>query len=93
MKILFNQIRQGLAKQGGYVLQIDGTVSVKTKTLYIFRDNISGTVLYAALARDEKEMLPTVALRISLYVMCNQPRGILNNKRKETFINLNSLIL
>ncbi len=41
------RIRQGLIKQGGYVLQIDGTVSVKTKTLYIFRDNISGTVLYA----------------------------------------------
>ncbi len=49
------EIRQGLAKQGGYVLQIDGTVSVKTKTLYIFRDNISGTVLYASLARDEKD--------------------------------------
>lgn len=49
------EIRQGLIKQGGYVLQIDGTVSVKTKTLYIFRDNISGTVLYAALARDEKD--------------------------------------
>lgn len=49
------EIRQGLAKQGGYVLQIDGTVSVKTKTLYIFRDNISGTVLYAALAGDEKD--------------------------------------
>jgi hypothetical protein len=48
-------IRQGLVKQGGYVLQIDGTVSVKTKTLYIFRDNISGTVLYAALAGDEKD--------------------------------------
>lgn len=49
------EIRHGLAKQGGYVLQIDGTVSVKTKTLYIFRDNISGTVLYAALARNEKD--------------------------------------
>jgi len=43
-------IRQAIAKQGGYVLQIDGTVSVKTKTLYIFRDNVSGTTLYAALA-------------------------------------------
>ncbi len=49
------KIQQGLAKQGGYVLAIDGTVSVKTKTLYIFRDNISGTVLYAALSRDEKD--------------------------------------
>ncbi len=35
------------------MLQIDGTVSVKTKTLYIFRDNISGTALYAALAKDD----------------------------------------
>jgi len=49
------EICKALAKQGGYVLQIDGTVSVKTKTLYIFRDNISGTILYAALARDDKD--------------------------------------
>lgn len=49
------RIRQGLIKQGGYVLQIDGTVSVKTKTLYIFRDNISGAVLYATLAGDDKD--------------------------------------
>jgi len=49
------EIRQGLAKQGGYVLAIDGTVSVKTKTLYIFRDNISGTILYASLAGDDTD--------------------------------------
>lgn len=49
------EIRNRLVQQGGYVLQIDGTVSVKTKTLYIFRDNISGTILYASLARDDTE--------------------------------------
>jgi arginine repressor len=49
------EIRKKLTQQGGYVLQIDGTVSVKTKTLYIFRDNISGTILYAALARDDTD--------------------------------------
>ena len=46
-------IQQAIVKQGGYVLQIDGTVSTKTKTLYIFRDNISGTTLYAALANHD----------------------------------------
>ncbi|HEY9246811.1 MAG TPA: hypothetical protein VIO11_08200 [Candidatus Methanoperedens sp.] len=55
------KIRQGLAKQGGYVLQIDGTVSVRTKTLYIFRDNISDTILYSALAgNDTDEVKPLV---------------------------------
>ena len=44
------KIRQGLAKQGGRVLQIDGPVSVRTRTLYIFRDNINDTILYSALA-------------------------------------------
>jgi hypothetical protein len=48
-------IRKGLIKQGGYVLQIDGTVSVNTKTLYIFRDNISGTILYSDLAKDDTD--------------------------------------
>lgn len=55
------EIRRGLAKQGGYVLQIDGTVSVRTKTLYILRDNISDTILYSALAgNDTDEVKPLV---------------------------------
>ncbi len=55
------EIRQGLAKQGGYVLQIDGTVSVRTKTLYIFRDNISDTILYSALTgNDTDDVKPLV---------------------------------
>lgn len=54
------EIRNALAQQGGYVLQIDGTVSVKTKTLYIFRDNISGTILYAALARDDTDSVKSL---------------------------------
>jgi hypothetical protein len=54
-----------LVKQGGYVLAIDGTVSVKTKTLYIFRDNISGTVLYAALAGDEKDNVKPLVQYVS----------------------------
>ncbi len=49
------EIRQGLVKQGGYVLQIDGTVSVKTKTLYLFKDNISDTILYSGLARNDTD--------------------------------------
>jgi arginine repressor len=52
------KIRESFAKQGGYVLQIDGTVSTKTKTLYIFRDNISGTILYADLTtKDDTDSL------------------------------------
>lgn len=58
-------IRQGLAKQGGYVLHIDGTVSIKTKTLYIFRDNISGTALYASLARDDTDSVKPLVQYVS----------------------------
>lgn len=59
------EIRQGLTKQGGYILQIDGTVSVKTKTLYIMRDNISDTILYSALARDDTDDVKPLVQYIS----------------------------
>ena len=60
-----DEIRQGLIKQGGYVLQIDGTVSVKTKTLYIFRDNISGTILYSTLANNDTDSVKPLVQYIS----------------------------
>ncbi len=42
------EIRKSLEKNG-FVLSIDGTVSIKGKTLYIFRDTVSNTVLYSEL--------------------------------------------
>ncbi len=40
------EIRKNLEKNG-FVLSIDGTISIKGKTLYIFRDTVSNTVLYS----------------------------------------------
>ena len=40
------EIRKNL-EENGFVLSIDGTISIKGKTLYIFRDNISNTILYS----------------------------------------------
>jgi hypothetical protein len=40
------EIRKSLEKNG-FVLSIDGTVSIKGKTLYIFRDTMSSTVLFS----------------------------------------------
>lgn len=42
------EIRKSLEKKG-FVLSIDGTASIKGKTLYIFRDTVSNTVLYSEL--------------------------------------------
>ncbi len=42
------QIRSHL-DENGFVLSIDGTVSIKGKTLYIFRDTVSNTVLFSEL--------------------------------------------
>src|SRR5574340_1326255 len=42
------EIRKKL-DENGFVLSIDGTISVKGKTLYIFRDTVSNTVLFAEL--------------------------------------------
>jgi arginine repressor len=74
------EIRKGLAKQGGYILQIDGTVSVRTKTLYIFRDNISGTILYAALSGDDTDSVKPLVQ----YVSDNfgKPLGIISDMQE-----------
>jgi len=40
------EIRKKLEKNG-FVLSIDGTISIKGKTLYIFRDIVSSTILYS----------------------------------------------
>ncbi len=42
-------IRRNLEKNG-FVLSIDGTISIKGKTLYIFRDNVSNTILYSEIS-------------------------------------------
>ncbi len=42
------EIRKKL-DENGFVLSIDGTVSIKGKTLYIFRDTVSNTVLFSEL--------------------------------------------
>lgn len=74
------EIRQALAKQGGYVLHIDGTVSVKTKTLYIFRDNVSSTTLYAALARDgTDDVKPLVQYVKDTF---GEPLGVVSDMQK-----------
>ncbi len=43
------KIRKSLEKNG-FVLSIDGTISIKGKTLYIFRDTMSSTVLYSEIS-------------------------------------------
>lgn len=40
------EIRKSLEKNG-FVLSIDGTVSIKGKTLYIFHDTVSNTVIFS----------------------------------------------
>ncbi len=48
------EIRMSLEKNG-FVLSIDGTVSIKGKTLYIFRDTVSNTVLFSEICEiDDK---------------------------------------
>jgi hypothetical protein len=53
------EIRKNLEKNG-FVLSIDGTISIKGKTLYIFRDNVSNTVLYSEICEinDTSHMEP-----------------------------------
>jgi hypothetical protein len=43
------EIHKNLEKNG-FVLSIDGTISIKGKTLYIFRDNVSNTILYSEIS-------------------------------------------
>jgi len=40
------EIRKNLEKKG-FVLSVDGTISIKGKTLYIFRDTVNNIVLYS----------------------------------------------
>ncbi len=51
------EIRKQLEKKG-FVLSIDGTISIKGKTLYIFRDTVSSTILYSEICEinDTKQM-------------------------------------
>lgn len=51
------EIRKKLEKKG-FVLSIDGTISIKGKTLYIFRDIVSSTILYSEICEmnDTKQM-------------------------------------
>lgn len=48
------KMKEAFESRGGYVLSVDGTYSYKGKTLYIFRDAITGTILYADTAGDEE---------------------------------------
>ncbi len=41
------KMKRAFESRGGYVLSVDGTYSYRGKTLYIFRDAITGTILYA----------------------------------------------
>jgi hypothetical protein len=50
------EVRKAFESRGGYVLSVDGTYSYKGKTLYIFRDAITGTILYADTAGDEEDV-------------------------------------
>jgi transposase-like protein len=49
------KMKKAFESKGGYVLSVDGTYSYRDKTLYIFRDAVTGTILYAETARDEEE--------------------------------------
>ena len=51
------EIRKKLEKKG-FVLSIDGTISIRGKTLYIFRDIVSSTILYSEICElnDTKQM-------------------------------------
>jgi hypothetical protein len=51
------EIRKKFEKKG-FVLSIDGTISIKGKTLYIFRDIVSSTILYSEICElnDTKQM-------------------------------------
>ena len=40
------------------MLSVDGAYSLRDKTLYIFRDAVTGTVLFADTAGDEEELRP-----------------------------------
>lgn len=83
------EIRQALTRQGGYVLHIDGTVSVKTKTLYIFRDNISGTVLYAALARDDKDDVKSLVQYVK--DTFGEPLGVVSDMQESIIVSVAEL--
>jgi hypothetical protein len=73
------------AKLKEYVMSVDGTYSYKDKTLYIFRDYASGLVLYAALARDDKESVrPLFERVIELY---GKPTGVISDMQP-AFIEL-----
>jgi len=48
-------IRRGIEKRGGYILGVDGTYSIRGYPLYIFRDALSGTVLYAKVTMGDSE--------------------------------------
>jgi len=48
-------IRRGIEERGGYILGVDGTCSLRGYPLYIFRDTLSGTILYARVAVGDSE--------------------------------------
>lgn len=50
------KIQKAFKSRGGYVLSVDGTYSYKGKNLYIFRDAISGIILYADTGEDEEDV-------------------------------------
>lgn len=52
----------------GFVLSIDGTISIKGKTLYIFRDNISNTILYSEIC----ELNDTAHMESLLRIVVNK---------------------
>jgi len=73
-----DEIKGRIEECGGYILSVDGTYSYRGKTLYIFRDAVSGTVLYAETAvgdkkEDVKPLFETV-LR-----MFGKPRGVISD--------------
>jgi uncharacterized lipoprotein YehR (DUF1307 family) len=67
------------------LLSVDGTYSYKYRTRYIFRDYTSGLILYAALARDDKESVRPLFERV--IEMYGKPTGVISDMQP-AFIEL-----
>lgn len=73
-----DEIKKRIKEQGGYILSIDGTYSYKGKTLYIFRDVLSGSALYAetAIGGKKEDVKPLLERVLEMF---GRPRAVISD--------------
>lgn len=73
-----DEIKGHIKEQGGYILSIDGTYSYRGKTLYIFRDVLSGSALYVetAIGNKKEDVKPLLERVLKMF---GEPRAVISD--------------